>query len=174
MPAPSAGMTVNRYLELELLRLEILIGEGRGVRCLNDDERVIRGRVAGVARLRELAVGLVELAAEAQLDRNVEQGEGRANRRIEKLRYRETLEARHRARDDHETLLELLERVARERPIVRLAGEAELGVARLDQHAHERRHLRIERGGLRVGIAERTLRDGAMRPSGEGERDKHG
>src|SRR5438128_6803690 len=43
-------------------RLEFLVGPGRGVRHLDHHEGVIGGRVAVVAALRELRIGLQELA----------------------------------------------------------------------------------------------------------------
>src|SRR5205809_965975 len=49
---------------------------------------------------------------------------------------------------------------------VAAGGELLVGLveqARLDQHAHQRRHLRIERRRLGVGIAHGNLRGGAGR-----------
>src|SRR6516162_3725651 len=58
------------------LRREFLIGEGRCVRHLDDDESVIGRRVAGVASFGEVVIGLIELTLVAELDRDIEQREG--------------------------------------------------------------------------------------------------
>src|SRR5262249_46567507 len=72
----------------------------------------------------------------------------------------------NRFRDDRKALPKLLEHVARERPVFRFPRQPKLGVARLDEHAHEGGHLRIERGRLGVRGSGRALGSTAAAPDG--------
>src|ERR1041384_3252458 len=99
---------------------------------------MIRGGVASVAAGGQFAVGLAELARLARLDCEIEHRQLLAHRRVEQVGDRQAFPARYRPADHDETLLELLQRITRKRPILHLTGKSELGMAWLDQHAHER------------------------------------
>src|SRR4249919_2682735 len=72
---------------------------------------------------------------------------------IEQVCYRQALPAWNCLSRNHEALHKFPERVGGEGPIFRFARESKLGVARLDEHAHERGHLRAERRWLSICVA---------------------
>src|SRR5262245_28185130 len=122
---------------------------------------MIGRRVAGIASLGEAFIGLIELALIAELDRVIEEREGLGDGSVDQVRHRQALEARNRLGDDRKALPELLEHVAGERPVFRFSRQPKLGVTRLDEHAHEGGHLRIERRRLGVRVSKRALSSSA-------------
>jgi len=55
---------------------ELLVRIGRHVRHLDHHERMVGGRVAGVAAIGEARVGLVECDRETDLDRGIDDAQG--------------------------------------------------------------------------------------------------
>ena len=100
-------------------RLELLIGEFRYVRRLQHDKRLIRGRVAGIASRGQLAIGVAELAHVPGLDRSLQGCERLGQRGIEQVGHRQSFPSRDGLRHLRQRLLELLDLVAGEGPVLR-------------------------------------------------------
>src|SRR5262249_33053579 len=121
-----------------LPRREFLIGECRCVGHLDDNEGVIGRGMAGITSRCQTWIGFVELAPIAQLDCKSEERERLRYGGVDQIRHRQAFPARDRLRDDGKTLPELLEHVGRKWPVLRVSRQPQLGMTRLDQHAHER------------------------------------
>src|ERR1700736_6151446 len=128
--------------------------------------------VSCIAACGQLLVGLIELPRIFQLDGEIQKRERLSDGSIEQLRYRQASPPRHRTRSYRETLPELLQRVGGEWPVLRLAGKPKLGVTRLNQHAHQGGHLRVEGCRLCIRIAERAL--GGHAPRRRRDNDERG
>src|SRR5580704_3387134 len=160
------------------LRLEFLVRKHRCIGRFDHDVGMIELHVAGIAALAELVIGGGEFLRVLLLDGGLDGIERLSQRQIDQIADRHGVKFRYRLDDAGEGLAELGERIVGERPILRFAGEAELGVTRLNErvhqvaHAHHIGHGRIRR--RRSRLLRRCMRglpkaDTASGDHGDGE-----
>src|SRR5262249_8870574 len=100
--------------------------------------------MTGIAALGQPRVSRVELGEVAGLDRLFDAFDWVAGRRLHHVRYRLIAELGPPASDVRERILELMDGVARERPVLLARAQPQFGMARLHQRVHEIGEARIE------------------------------
>src|SRR5262245_58729885 len=121
-----------------LLRTEVLVGERRGsLGRLDDDHAEVGAVMTGVARGGELGIGNVELRPRFRLGRLLEGVERLLDGARDQAGDVELAPFRYQAGDAFEGFLELVHLVGGVAPVLLLAGQAELEMARLHRERHE-------------------------------------